>query len=175
MMNNPGREPRDLTGLYLVSGFRSTRSALVVGLMAMAVLVAGCTPQATQALSNAAGQLGRTASALRSGVAGKLLLFGGPNHDTYLGCLNCSEYSSESVLNEFSSYGSEFSSTSIHNSVSQYGSEFSNYSACSTYASDPPVIVDEQGNYYGRLTVNPYADQVDSERLIRWLASVCQE
>jgi len=45
---------------------------------------------------------------------------------------------------------------SIFNPYSQFGSRYSAYSACNPYATDPPVIVDENGNYYGRLTVNTY-------------------
>ncbi len=39
-----------------------------------------------------------TAPALASNP--KLMIFGGTNHGTYLGCLNCSEYATDSVLNK---------------------------------------------------------------------------
>lgn len=82
------------------------------------------------------------------------MLFGGPDHRTYLGCLNCSEFNQDSVVNEFGPYGSSFSPTSIRNQFSPYGSSFSQYSACNPFALDPPVIVDGQGNYYGRLKLD---------------------
>ena len=105
----------------------------------------------------------------------KIMIFGGEGHKVYLGCLNCSEYASDSVFNEISDYGSEFSSESILNSFSDYGSEFSDYSACNDYASDPPVIVDESGNFYGRLTINDFnPEQSKDEQLIDWLKNkVC--
>jgi hypothetical protein len=108
------------------------------------------------------------------GAGTELLLFGGQNHRVFLGCLTCSEYDSGSILNQFGEYGSEFSSTSIFNAFSEYGSAFSTYSACNQFASDPPVIVDRQGNAYGRLTINPYAYQVRAPQIVAWLTGVCQ-
>ena len=84
----------------------------------------------------------------------KLMVFGGPGHKTYLGCLSCSSYSSESLFNSYGTYGSEYSGTSILNAYSEYGSLCGGYSACNPYASDPPVIVDGSGRYYGRFTVS---------------------
>lgn len=104
----------------------------------------------------------------------KIMIFGGPNHDTYLGCLSCSEYASDSVFNDYGTYGSSYSSTSIYNSYSQYGSAYSNYSPCNEYATDPPVLVDEDGNFYGTLTLNTYRpDAVTSSDVIAWLKGVC--
>ena len=105
----------------------------------------------------------------------KLMLFGGPNHKTYLGCLSCSEYSSDSLFNQFGAFGNKFSSTSILNSFSQFGSAYSQYSACNEYASDPPVIVDGNGRFYGRLTANRYnAQRTTNQKLLGWLAAVCE-
>jgi hypothetical protein len=36
----------------------------------------------------------------------KLMLFGGEGHKTYLGCLNCPKYASDSVFNEYGPHGS---------------------------------------------------------------------
>jgi hypothetical protein len=103
------------------------------------------------------------------------MLFGGPGHKIYLGCLSCSAYNSESVFNSYGSYGSAYSATSIANAYSVYGSQFSAYSACNPYASDPPVIVDGAGRYYGRLTVNAVrSDGPPTQQLRGWIASVCQ-
>jgi hypothetical protein len=87
-------------------------------------------------------------------VAPKLMIFGGPGHQVYLGCLNCSEFARDSVQNQFGPNGSSFSQTSIRNEFSPYGSKFSNYSACNPFASNPPVVVDGQGRYYGRLKLD---------------------
>lgn len=96
-------------------------------------------------------------------AAEKLMIFGGRNHDVYLGCLNCSEYAIDSVH-------------SIFNSFSIYGSKFSSLSPCNEFATEPPIIVDEEVNFYGRLTLNNSHRQANTnESLIRWLkSSVCK-
>ena len=92
----------------------------------------------------------------------------------YLGCLNCSEYASDSVFNNYGSYGSEYSSRSVHNSYSQYGSPYSAHSPCNPYASNPPVVVDKDGNFYGYLTLNQYkSGAMTDARIIVWLKGVC--
>jgi len=48
----------------------------------------------------------------------ELLLFGGDNHKTFLGCLNCDRFDSRSVCNGFGDHGSHFSSESIWNRFS---------------------------------------------------------
>jgi hypothetical protein len=107
----------------------------------------------------------------------KLMIFGGQDHKTYLGCLNCSEYAADSVLNKYGRNGSEYSSDSIWNHYSQYGSQYSNEGACNPYASDPPVIVDEEGKYYGRLTLNIYHSELGMGSKLRgWLnQEVCAQ
>jgi hypothetical protein len=82
-----------------------------------------------------------------------ILIFGGDDHKEFLGCLSCSEFDGQSVWNKFSSHGWE-NNFGTWNKFGQFKSEFSSYSACNKYASDPPVIVDRKGNFYGRLTVS---------------------
>jgi hypothetical protein len=85
-----------------------------------------------------------------------LMLFGGSDHRTFLGCLNCSKFSSDSVCNEFGQKGSEFSSNSIWNEFGHFGSSFSSESPWNAFASGGPVIVDRDGRFYGRFTANKY-------------------
>jgi hypothetical protein len=107
----------------------------------------------------------------------KLMLFGGQGHKIYLGCLNCGNYALDSISNSYGTYGSTLSSQSIWNHYGMYGSSYSMYSACNAYASDPPVIVDSAGKYYGRLTLNLYHPQIGAGvKLSKWLsATVCEE
>jgi len=84
----------------------------------------------------------------------KIMLFGGVNHDVYLGCFNCSDIASDSIHNDIGKFGSDISSTSIFNDISEYGSDISQYSPCNDIASNPPVLVDEGGGFYGYLTLN---------------------
>ncbi len=72
----------------------------------------------------------------------KLMIFGGTNHETYLGCLNCSESAADSMLNKYGSHGSPYSAESIFNHYGQFGSRYSTGSPCNQYSTDPPVIVD---------------------------------
>jgi hypothetical protein len=86
----------------------------------------------------------------------KLMLFGGPGHHVYLGCINCDEMATDSIFNEVGPHGSTFAVESIWAPYGSYGGQYSNYSPWNPYASDPPVIVDQAGNFYGYFTVNEY-------------------
>jgi hypothetical protein len=86
----------------------------------------------------------------------ELMLFGGENHKIFLGCLNCSKYDSSSVCNKYGNYGSRYNSESIWNRYGDYGSRYSSYSPWNKYASNPPVVVDREGNFYGYFTANRY-------------------
>jgi hypothetical protein len=105
----------------------------------------------------------------------KLMIFGGDNHKTYLGCLNCSQYDSDSVHNKYGDHGSQYASDSVFNPYGEYGSQYSNESACNPYANDPPVIVDGNGGFYGRLTLNLYHPQATKNQALQgWLTGVCE-
>ena len=85
-----------------------------------------------------------------------LLLFGGDGHKTFLGCLNCNQYNSGSICNKYGQQGSKYASDSIWNKYGNFGSKYSDQSPWNRYASDPPAIVDKDGNFYGYLTANKY-------------------
>lgn len=85
-----------------------------------------------------------------------LQIYGGRNHDTYLGCLNCNKFDAASIWNAYGSHGSKFQPHSIWNRFGEFGNAYSQYSPFNTYASNPPVIVDRQGNFYGYFTINTY-------------------
>lgn len=84
----------------------------------------------------------------------ELHVYGGSNQDVYLGCLNCNKFDSNSIWNAFGTYGSKFNVKSIWNAYGTYGSEYNTLSPWNKYSSDPPVIVDKQGNFYGYFTLN---------------------
>jgi hypothetical protein len=76
--------------------------------------------------------------------------------------------SQSSVLNSFS-FGSPYGQT-IFNHYSDFGSAYSSMGSCNAYATDPPVIVDASGRYYGRLTLNEYHTEIGIGRnYIGWL------
>ena len=135
-------------------------AAIIVGAAATAIAVNGGGGDAA----------GAGADAL-AGTAGKLLLFGGEDHKTFLGCLTCSEFSADSVKNTYGSFGSSYSTTSVINPYSPFGSPYGQFSACNPYASDPPVIVDPDGKYYGRLSVS--ATKAVPAAWRAWIEGVC--
>ena len=69
-----------------------------------------------------------------------LLLFGGNDHKTFLGCLNCVKSDDASICNKFGTYGSKFNEVSPWN-------KFSN---------SAPIIVDKNGNTYGYFSTNKF-------------------
>jgi hypothetical protein len=137
---------------------------------AIAALLTGCASDPAFWSGVAAG-LGNAGAPTT--VSRELLVFGGQGHDVFLGCLNCSEYASSSVLNQFGRFGSAYSSTSILNPYGQFGSKYSSFSACNEYALNPPVVVDQQGNFYGYLTLNQYKNPVNNGAIRAWLVGVC--
>src|SRR4051812_10403572 len=50
-----------------------------------------------------------------------LLVFGGANNETYLGCLSCPETDPDSLFNRFGTYGSRFAATSMLNRFGPFG------------------------------------------------------
>lgn len=66
-----------------------------------------------------------------------------------------SQYQSDSIFNEYGTYGSQYSSSSIWNQYGTYGSEYSSESPFNPYANSPPEIIKNQ-TIIGYLTVNSY-------------------
>ena len=86
----------------------------------------------------------------------KMMLWGGEKDEIYLGCLNCTQYHSESVWNEEGVYGTKMNNLSIWSEFSDFGNEFTDMSPWNEYAAHPPKILDESGGFYGYFTRNPY-------------------
>jgi hypothetical protein len=101
------------------------------------------------------------------GQSTKLMIFGGQNHKTYLGCLSCTPEDPESIFNKNGRFGScRLLEDSIfcRGPLDEYGtkSPIANLSACAPNASNPPVIVDQDGRYYGRFSVGGLLGHKDS-------------
>jgi hypothetical protein len=125
------------------------RAAFAFG-VGVSLIAYGCSAATWQGVAAGLSAAGTGAQAPTT-ASTKHLLFGGENHKTYLGCINCSEYDSDSVFNTYGTHGSPYASDSVLNHYGQFGSKYSNYGACNAYANDPPIIVDGEGNFYGRL------------------------
>jgi hypothetical protein len=104
----------------------------------------------------------------------ELRVFGGENNKTFLGCLSCPETDLDSLFNRFGTYGSRFAANSILNRFGPFGSRFAPFSPCNVDSTTPPVIVDDEGEDYGELTLNRDSPrQAKIEGLNAWLAALC--
>jgi hypothetical protein len=88
------------------------------------------------------------------GQTPQLLLFGGEDQKTFLGCLNCSQSDSGSICDQFGEYGSESDGGSIWSQFGNFGSSFSNDSPWNQFSTSGPVVVDKSVQSYGRFTSN---------------------
>lgn len=73
----------------------------------------------------------------------------------FLGILSSNRFLTESVMNEYGTYGSLYSSTSIFNKYCCYGSEYNPLSPFNRYSNTPPRIF-LRGTLVGYLTINQY-------------------
>lgn len=96
-----------------------------------------------------------------------LMIYGGKDNDEYLGKLNASKYDSESIWNQYGEYGSRYNSKSIWNGYGTYGSKYSSYSPFNNYASNPPVLVDKNGKFYGYSIIYYGKAFTESQGLLR--------
>jgi len=85
--------------------------------------------------------------------------------NTYLGKLS-SEFNSESIFNEFGTYGNEFSSQSIWNEFSTFGNEFNIYSPFNNFSTQPPMLI-KNGKIIGFLTTNKSIENGISPNLLK--------
>jgi hypothetical protein len=91
-----------------------------------------------------------------AGIGEPLLLFGGAEHNVFLGCLNCGEYDERSVWNKYSQYGFG-NSYGLWSRYGEHLNPYSSTSVCNAYSSDGPLITDSAGSVRGRFTLNAYA------------------
>jgi hypothetical protein len=99
------------------------------------------------------------------GQAPQLLLFGGDDQKTFLGCLNCPQSDSRSICDQFGEYGSQFNGESIWSQFGNFGSPFSDDSPWNQFSTSGPMIMDKSGQSYGRFTSNRSASdrtQIDA-------------
>ena len=100
---------------------------------------------------------GTTSLTVISLITGDDHLWGGASLSIYLGCLTCSSFDSDSVCNQYGTYGSTYSSSSIWNEYGTYGSPYNSYSPWNAYSSSGPGIFSTDGlTFYGYFTVNAY-------------------
>lgn len=87
--------------------------------------------------------------------------------NTFIGKITNS-YDSQSIFNEYGTFGSQYSSNSIWNSYGTFGSEYSSYSATNQYTSTPPMIIKDR-KVLGYLTANKNMRSAASPNLLKAL------
>ena len=90
--------------------------------------------------------------------------------NTYLGKITNS-FDSDSIFNDFGTYGSEFSSNSIWNEFSTFGNEFNTYSPFNEFSSSPPMIIKDK-KLIGYLSSNKSIQSSVSPNILK---AVCGE
>jgi hypothetical protein len=68
------------------------------------------------------------------------LIIAQDNSNTFLGKVS-SSFDSQSIFNEFGTYGNELSSKSIWNKFSTFGNEFNSSSPFNEFSSNPPMLI----------------------------------
>lgn len=87
-----------------------------------------------------------------------LRLYDGETGQRFAGCLNCSRTDELAVCNRYGDFGSRYSDNSILNPYGPFGSRYETNSPWNRYG-EGLRITDKSGGYYGRFTLNRYADQ----------------
>src|SRR3989344_1059053 len=87
----------------------------------------------------------------------EIIIMGGGSQDRFLGCLTCGEFTQDSVWNQYSRHGWE-NKFGTWNRFGEHANPYGPNSACNQFGTNAPVLVDRQGEFYGRLSVNEYAE-----------------
>lgn len=72
--------------------------------------------------------------------------------NTYLGKVD-NKYDSDSIFNDFGTYGNQYNSSSIWNQYATFGSQYSTFSPTNSMTSTPPMIIKNK-SIIGYLTTN---------------------
>jgi len=81
------------------------------------------------------------------------LIYAGPLHRDYLGCLNCDQFDTNSVWDAFAPTG--WTNAYIEASrFATYRAKHGRYSSCDAFAADPPILIDISRHFYGVLNVS---------------------
>ena len=74
------------------------------------------------------------------------------DQNTFLGKI-ASSFDSQSIFNEFGTYGNPFSSSSIWNQFSTFGNQFNTHSPFNQFSASPPMIINNK-KIVGYLSAN---------------------
>jgi len=83
----------------------------------------------------------------------QFLIYAGPLHRDYLGCLNCDQFDPNSVWDAYAALG--WTNAYLDAShFAAYRTRHGRYSSCDKFAADPPILIDRSLNRYGVLNVS---------------------
>src|SRR5690606_34874316 len=77
-------------------------------------------------------------------------------------------FDSDSIFNEFGTYGNEFSSKSIWNEFSTFGNEFNSDSPFNEFSTNPPMLI-KRGRVIGYLSANSFNEPAIAPNLLKAL------
>lgn len=99
------------------------------------------------------------------------LIYAGPLHRDYIGCLNCDQFDTNSVWDGYGAlgWGNAFSDASH---FAAYRAPHGRYSACDAFAADPPILIDRSLNHYGTLSIS--TKRADSICGSHGVKSICE-
>ncbi len=89
------------------------------------------------------------------------------SNNTFLGKVT-NKFDSQSIFNEFGTYGNEFSSKSIWNEFSTFGNEFNSNSPFNAFSSSPPMLIKNR-KILGYLSANKSIKASISPNLLKAL------
>lgn len=92
------------------------------------------------------------------------------DENTFLGKIT-NAFDSDSIFNEFGTYGNPFSSKSIWNEFSTFGNKFNSYSPFNSFSSSPPMIIKDK-KVIGYLSANKSIKASISPNLLK---ALCKE
>lgn len=99
-----------------------------------------------------------------------LLLYGGPQHDVFLGCLSCEKGDPQSIFNPEAPFGKTNVERSIWNPHGPYGNRKSPLSPWNPTGTQPPQIRDETDAFHGYFSANPHIrDRTRDPATLRFL------
>jgi len=128
----------------------------------LVLIVTGCVHAPIRSYAPATSQAPRVSNNICSIVAGATVI---ASDGKYLGKV-INQYSSDSILNEYGSYGGEYSATSIWNQYGTYGGQYSNLSPFNQYTTTPPSLI-KNGRVVGYITINQYAQGAINAYIIK--------
>lgn len=94
-------------------------------------------------------------------------IIGQDNQNTMLGKIT-NKFDSDSIFNDYGTYGNPYSSNSIWNQYSTFGNQFSSYSPFNQFSTTPPMII-KNGKVMGYLSSNKSIQNSISPNLLKAL------